>query len=76
MQESEKRYKVVLCTLKGISTVGFFEDLNRAHAWMMGRWDESVSAEKGSRIYDQRENNKRVFEMDSHFLFVGHDEVE
>lgn len=71
MQETEKRYKVVLRTLKGISTVGFFEDVDRAHAWMMGRWDELLSAEKGSRIYDQAQGNRLVFEMDPHFLFVG-----
>lgn len=75
MQESDKRYKAVLRTVGEIKTMGFFEDLNKAQAWIMGRWEE-LSSERGARIYDQAKDNKVVFEMDPHFFFVGHDEVE
>ncbi len=76
MLEKDKRYKAVLRTLTGISTVGFFEDEDKAHRWIMARMEESASAERGVRIYDQRENNRHAFEMDPHFLFVGHNDPE
>jgi hypothetical protein len=71
MQESDKRYKAVLRTPQGIRTMGFFEDVDKAHRWIMGRWDDCAAEQKGARVYDQAQNNKQVFEMDPHFLFVG-----
>lgn len=51
--------------------MGFFEDVDKARNWIMGRWDECAAEQKGMRIYDQAEADRVVLEMDPHFLFVG-----
>jgi hypothetical protein len=73
--ESDKRYEAVLYTINGVHTMGYFDNVDRAHAWLMKRGEETYKggSEYAAVIYDQNENRRRVFVMDRWFLLVGKD---
>jgi hypothetical protein len=67
--ESDKRYEVVVKHyLKGVLHMAYFDDLNKADAWLKARWAElGVSGDRaalqidyGGGIYDQHQARKRV----------------
>jgi hypothetical protein len=73
--ESDKRYEVVVkhCA-KGVLHMAYFDELNKAHTWLMARWAEefkaadardgldraSFQSSHGGAIYDQHKARERV----------------
>ncbi len=77
--ESDKRYKVVVRHyLKGVLHLAYFDDLNKAHAWLETRWTESakradapnaIQTDYGGAIFDKQESGKRVYLLGAPYLF-------
>ena len=82
--ESDKRYKVVVKHyLKGVLHMAYFDDHDKAHAWLEGRWAESAKRSEakdavdradfqsscGGAIFDKHESGKRVYLLGAPYLF-------
>ena len=77
--ESDKRYKVVVKHyLKGVLHMAYFDDLNKADAWLQTRWAESakradapnaMQVDYGGAIFDNHESGKRVYLLGAAYLF-------
>jgi hypothetical protein len=71
--EADKRYEAVLHTINGVHTMGHFDRLDDAKAWLMKRYEEYRTADRAAVIYDQHEGRKRVLVIDPNFLLAGKD---
>ena len=67
--DSNQRYRAEIHTFKGVHTQAYFDDFDRAHRWLMKRYEEfkEVRSERAAVIYDQRES-KRVSTIDNWYL--------
>jgi hypothetical protein len=67
--DSNQRYRAEIHPFKSVHTQAYFDDFDRAHRWLMKRYEEfkEVRSERAAVIYDQRES-KRVFTIDNWYL--------
>ncbi len=68
--DPKQQYEAAVHTLKGVHTMAYFDDLDRAHAWVMKRYEECYG-ERAAVIYDQRQGRKRVLVIDKWCLLGG-----
>jgi hypothetical protein len=76
--ETDKRYKVVVKHYQnGVLHLAYFEELNKAHAWLNTRWAESaklaadstaMQTDYGGTIYDTHEARKRILVLGADYL--------
>jgi hypothetical protein len=81
--ESDKRYEVVVKHyLEGVIHTAHFDELNKAHSWLMARWEEvfkragakdavdraDFQTSYGGAIYDQQEGRKRVMMLGADYV--------
>ena len=50
-----------------------YDDLDRAHAWLMKQYEEYRTVERAAVIYEQQENRRRVLVIDPNFVLEGKD---
>jgi hypothetical protein len=79
--ESDKRYEVVVKHyLKGVLHMAYFDELNEAQSWLLGRWAKLpverhlIQIDCGAAIYDQHNNRKRVFMMGAEYVLKENSE--
>ncbi len=53
--------------------MAYYDDLDRAHAWLMKQYEEYRMAERAAVIYNQQENRRRVLVIDPNFVLPGKD---
>jgi len=51
--------------------MAYYDDLDRAHAWLMKQYEEYRMAERAAVIYNQQENRRRVLVIDPNFVLPG-----
>jgi|GraSoiStandDraft_53_1057289.scaffolds.fasta_scaffold227109_1 hypothetical protein len=51
--------------------MAYYDDLDRAHAWLMKQYEEYRTAERAAVIYNQQENRRRVLVIDPNFVLAG-----
>jgi hypothetical protein len=51
--------------------LAYYDDLDRAHAWLMKQCEEYRTAERAAVIYDQQENRRRVTVIAPNFVLAG-----
>jgi hypothetical protein len=73
--EADKRYEVILKhETRGVLHNAFFDDLNKAHAWLCARWSElrndaaDLEISYGGAVYDNDENHRRIFVLGTKHL--------
>jgi len=81
--ESDKRYEVIVKHyLKSVLHMAYFDELNKAHSWLMARWEEvfkkagakdaydraDFQTSYGGAIYDQQEGRKRMMLLGAEYV--------